>query len=80
MSPDVKNAFVNAPILEELYFAQLEGFVKRETEDHALLLRKALYGLRQASREWHYISIFFLKEMGCKNSHADQKMYIRKSG
>lgn len=53
-----KNSFVNAPISEELYVAKLENFVKQGMQNHVLLFRKTLYGLRQARREWHiYISI-----------------------
>ena len=47
---DVKSAFLNGVLQEEIYAEQLEGFVKRGEEDKVYLLKKALYGLKQAPR------------------------------
>ena len=45
---DVKSAFLNGVIKEDLYVMQPEGFVKKGKESHVLKLTKALYGLKQA--------------------------------
>ena len=50
---DVKTAFVNGIIEEEVYIEQPEGFIVHEKYSHVCKLRKALYGLKQASRAWY---------------------------
>lgn len=47
---DIKTAFLNGDILELLYMEQPKGFVDKDHPDYVCLLRKALYGLKHASR------------------------------
>nr|GFD27505.1 putative RNA-directed DNA polymerase [Tanacetum cinerariifolium] len=47
---DVKMAFLNGPLKEEVYVAQPDGFVDHDHSEKVYRLRKALYGLKQAPR------------------------------
>ena len=69
---DVKSAFLNGYIEEDIYVDQPEGFIKREKENYVLKLRKALYGLRQAPRAWNNKLDDTLKSMGFIRSINDQ--------
>ncbi|GJT81880.1 retrovirus-related pol polyprotein from transposon TNT 1-94 [Tanacetum coccineum] len=50
---DVKSAFLNENILEEVYVQQPPGFESSEFPNHMCKLDKALYGLKQAPRAWY---------------------------
>ncbi|GJR56918.1 retrovirus-related pol polyprotein from transposon TNT 1-94 [Tanacetum coccineum] len=50
---DVKSAFLNGKILEEVYVQQPPGFESTKFPNHVCKLDKALYGLRQAPRAWY---------------------------
>ncbi|GMF33463.1 unnamed protein product [Phytophthora fragariaefolia] len=51
---DVKTAFLNGYLDEEIYMELPVGYVQRGKEDHVCVLRKSLYGLKQAPRVWYY--------------------------
>ncbi|GJY84006.1 retrovirus-related pol polyprotein from transposon TNT 1-94 [Tanacetum coccineum] len=50
---DVKSAFLNGFINEEVYVAHPSGFIDFENPDHVYKLKKALYGLKQAPKAWY---------------------------
>lgn len=61
---DVKSAFLNGELLEEVYVTQPEGFVKKGQEHKVYKLSKAMYGLRQAPGAWNARLDKCLKDLG----------------
>nr|GEV44642.1 retrovirus-related Pol polyprotein from transposon TNT 1-94 [Tanacetum cinerariifolium] len=57
---DVKTAFLNKELKEEVYVSQPEGFVDKDSPSHVYKLKKALYGLKQAPRAWYDMLSSFL--------------------
>nr|GFA20378.1 hypothetical protein [Tanacetum cinerariifolium] len=57
---DVKTAFLNGNLQEEVYVSQLDGFVDTDNPNHMYKLKKALYRLKQASRAWYDMLSSFL--------------------
>jgi hypothetical protein len=50
---DVKMTFLNGNLLENVYMAQPKGFAVKEKEHMGFHLKKSIYGLKQASRQWY---------------------------
>ncbi|GJZ19810.1 retrovirus-related pol polyprotein from transposon TNT 1-94 [Tanacetum coccineum] len=61
---DVKTAFLNGPLKEEVYVSQPEVFIDPEFLDNIYRLKKALYGLKQAPCAWYEKLYSFLIEHG----------------
>ena len=60
---DVKSAFLNGFIKEEVYVKQLLGFAYEEFSNHVYKLNKTLYGLKQASRaRYEHLSSFLINK------------------
>ncbi len=49
---DIKTAFLNGDLDEEIYMIQPEGFITPGRENDVCRLKKSIYGLKQASRAW----------------------------
>jgi hypothetical protein len=77
---DVKSAFLNGELEEEVYVKQPPGFVKRGEEHKVLKLHKALYGLRQAPRAWNIKLDRTLISLGFEKSPLEHAMYKRGQG
>jgi hypothetical protein len=67
---DMKSAFLNGPIKEEVYVEQPLGFEDSEYPTHVYKLSKALYGLKQAPRAWYECLRDFLITNGFKFDKA----------
>lgn len=72
---DVKCAFLNGQLKEDIYMTQPEGFVKDKTM--VCKLNKSLYGLKQASRVWNERFNQFIIEIGFNRCESDQCLYIK---
>ena len=77
---DVKTAFLNWVIEEEVYREQLEGFETHEQKTHVCRLEKALYRLKQAPRAWYGWIDSYLQKMGFFKSDADPNFYYLRVG
>eukprot|EP00253_Pinus_taeda_P021776 PITA_21776 len=73
---DVKTAFLNGFIQEEMYIEQPQGFEVHGKESHVCRLKKALYGLKQAPRAWYSKIDTYLQGMGFTMSEADPNLYF----
>ena len=74
---DVKSAFLNGLLEEEIYVEQPEGFVVKGHEDKVYLLKKALYGLKQAPRAWYSRIDEYLAQLGFVKSLSESTLYIK---
>ena len=75
---DVKSAFLNGDLKEEVYLTQPEGFIKKGQENLVCKLKKALYGLKQAPRSWYIKIDTFFAYKGFVKSKNDPNLYVRK--
>jgi hypothetical protein len=77
---DVKVAFFNAELEEEIYMDQSDGFVAKGQEDKACKLLKSLYGPKQAPKQWHEKFDKTLTSAGFAVNEADKCVYYRYGG
>jgi hypothetical protein len=74
---DVKTAFLNGVIEEEVYIEKPQGFEVEDWKSHVCRLKKALYGLKQAPRAWYGRIDSFLSSLGFTKSKADSNLYFK---
>ncbi len=77
---DVKSAFLNGELEEEVYVEQPQGYVIKGKEDKVYRLRKALYGLKQAPRAWNSKIDSYLLQNGFTKSPNEPSLYIKTQG
>jgi hypothetical protein len=74
---DVKSAFLNEVLQEEIYVEQPDGFVIQGAKDKVYLLQKALYGLKQAPRAWYSRIDEHLLNLGFVKSLSEATLYVK---
>ncbi|GKG50215.1 retrovirus-related pol polyprotein from transposon TNT 1-94, partial [Tanacetum coccineum] len=77
---DVKTTFLNGPLKEEVYVAQLDGFVDPDHPEKFYRLRKALYGLKQASKAWYDKLLNFLMSKDFTKGTIDPTLFTIRYG
>jgi hypothetical protein len=78
---DVKMTFLNGDLLENIYMAQSKGFTMKGKEHMGCHLRKSIYGLKQASRQWYLKFDETIRSFGFKENEEDNCIYAKfKSG
>ena len=77
---DVKTAFLNGELEEEIYMDQPDGFVVDGQEGKVCKLPKSLYGLKQAPKQWHEKFERTLASTGFIANEADKCVYYRYGG
>ncbi|KAL8112473.1 hypothetical protein AgCh_019977 [Apium graveolens] len=77
---DVKSAFLNGEIQEEVYVTEPEGFMKKGNKQLVYRLVKALYGLRQAPRAWYAKLSKCLEELGFIRCPYEHAVYTKRIG
>ena len=74
---DVKTAFLNGDLEEEIYMEQPEGCVVLGQERKVCRLVKSLYGLKQAPKKWHEKFDSVMMNNGFKINECDKCVYVK---
>ncbi|GJV50511.1 zinc finger, CCHC-type containing protein [Tanacetum coccineum] len=77
---DVKNAFLNGYLDEDIYMVQPEGFVDPNYPRKVCKLQRSIYGLKQASRSWNKRFDEEIKKFGFTQNHDEPCVYKKASG
>jgi len=77
---DVKSAFLNGVLEEEVYVEQPLGYMRRGEEKKVLRLKKPLYGLKQVPRVWNERIDTYFKKNGYEQCPYEHALYIKKKG
>ena len=74
---DVKTAFLNGILEQEVYMEIPEGYDVHNSEGKVLKLLKTIYGLKQAPREWNKVLHSFMRNQGMQQVKSDPAVYKR---
>jgi hypothetical protein len=74
---DIKSAFLNKPIKEEVYVEQPPGFEDDKYPNYVFKLNKALYGLKQAAKAWYECLRDFLIKNSFKVRKVDPTLFTK---
>ncbi|KAK8684172.1 hypothetical protein V6N13_040203 [Hibiscus sabdariffa] len=77
---DVKTAFLNGKLEEDVYMTQPEGFVTPENAGKVCKLQRSIYGLKQASRSWNLRFNEAIQEFGFIRNEDEPCVYKKFSG
>jgi hypothetical protein len=77
---DVKSAFLNGVLQEEVFVEQPKCFQDPHHSHHVYKLKKALDGLKQAPRAWYEHLTTYLLAKGFTRGQADRTLFIRQQG
>ena len=77
---DIKTAFLNGFLEEEVYMKQPKGYVVDTKKDYVCKLEKSLYGLKQAPYVWYQTLCECLREIGFTPTISEESIYIKKNG
>ncbi|GJT81355.1 retrovirus-related pol polyprotein from transposon TNT 1-94 [Tanacetum coccineum] len=77
---DIKMAFLNGPLKEEVFIRQPNGFVDPDFPNHVYHLKKALYGLKQAPRAWYDKISSFLIKHHFRKGIVDPTLFTKRHG
>ncbi|GJW65959.1 retrotransposon protein, putative, ty1-copia subclass [Tanacetum coccineum] len=73
-------AFLNGHLSEEVYMEQPQGFVDPKYPNHVCKLKRSIYGLKQASRQWNKRFDDEIKKFGFTQNRDEPCVYIKASG
>lgn len=76
---DVKSAFLNGYLNEDVYVEQPKGFIDPTFPNHVYKLKKALYGLKQAPRAWYERLTEFLINHGYRKGGIDKTLFVKEN-
>ncbi|RVW28219.1 Retrovirus-related Pol polyprotein from transposon RE1 [Vitis vinifera] len=76
---DIKNAFLNGDLEEEVYMEILPGFQESMAKNQVCKLQKSLYGLKQSPRAWFDRFTKAVLKLGYKQGQADHTLFVKKS-
>nr|GEW43615.1 putative retrotransposon protein [Tanacetum cinerariifolium] len=77
---DVKTAFLNGNLNEEVYMEQPKGFVNQKYPYQVCKLKRFIFGLKQASRQWNKQFDDEIKKFGFTQNHDEPCVYLKASG
>jgi len=77
---DVKTVFLNEDLKEDVYMDQSVGFIEEGKKHMVCKLKKSIYGLKQASRQWYLKFNDTITSFGFKENIVDRCIYLKVSG
>ena len=77
---DVKTAFLNGDLTEDIYMQQSQGFIAAGQENMVCKLNRSIYGLKQASKSWNIRFDSAVKSFDFKQNPDEPCVYRKYSG